>query len=184
MKNTSPNFSVPPFPETPPPLHRPRNHMMPSGHPPPPPHVGLPHGIDHPAGPAMPVDHHQHAYSHGMGRGPPNMDRVPYPHGYEGPNSPRSWNPQAPSRGNPGATAGMNGSTVEITIPHIYLIHVYGENSSNLNQIRQISGANVVVHDPKPGATEGQVIVSGSQDQIHSALCLTQGFILCGQTSP
>lgn len=94
MKNTPPNFiappHVPPFPETPPPLHRPRNHMMPSGHPPPPP----PHGIDHPAGPAMPVDHHQHAYSHGMGRGPPNMDRVPYPHGYEGSNSPRSWNPQ------------------------------------------------------------------------------------------
>ncbi|KAL5072309.1 hypothetical protein RYX36_011293 [Vicia faba] len=198
MKNTPSNFSapphVPPFPETPPPLHMPRNHMMPSGHaPPPPPHVGLPHGIDHPAGPPMPVDHHrQHAYSHGMGRGPPNMDRVPYPHGYEGPNSPRSWNTQAPNRGNPGITAGMNGnplqnlnsSTVEITIPHIYLIHVYGENSSNLNQIRQISGANVVVHDPKPGATEGQVIVSGTQDQIHSAQCLTQGFILCGQTAP
>jgi poly(rC)-binding protein 2/3/4 len=109
MRNTPPNFSapphMPPFPETSPPLHRPRNHMMPSGHPhpppphvgpPPPPHVGppmLPHGIDHPAGPPMHVDH-PHAFSHGMGRGPPNMDRVPYPHGYEGPISPRSWNPQ------------------------------------------------------------------------------------------
>lgn len=219
MKNTPPNFGapppVPPFPETPPPpLYRPRNHMLPSGHPPPLPH-GIdhpagppmppppPHGIDHPAGPPMPVDH-QHAFSHGMGRGPPNMDRVPYPRGYEGPNSPRTRNPQAVNRGNSGATAdsfnlpsrngtpGMTGnslqnpnnSPVEITIPHMYLIHVYGENNSTLNQIRQISGANVVVHDPIPGATEGLVIVSGTHDQIHSAQCLIQGFIFCGLTAP
>ncbi|XP_004507020.1 KH domain-containing protein HEN4 [Cicer arietinum] len=202
IKTPPPNFSVPPFPETPPPLFRPRNHMMSSG-PPPPPHVGPPHGIDHPPGPPIPVDH-QHAFSHGIGRGPPNMDRVPYPRGYEGPHSPRSWNSQAVNRGNPGTTAdtfnlpsrnstpGMNGnqsqnpnsSTFEITIPHMYLIHVYGENNSNLNQIQQISGANVVVHDPKPGATEGLVIVSGTQEQTHSAQCLIQGFILCGITTP
>ncbi|WJX42690.1 hypothetical protein P8452_29892 [Trifolium repens] len=197
MRNTPPNFSapphMPPFPETSPTLHRPRNHMMPSGHPhPPPPHVGppppphagppmLPHGIDHPAGPPMHVDH-PHAFSHGMGRGPPNMDRVSYPHGYEGPISPRSWNPQVVNRGNPGAH-GMNG-TVEITIPYMYIIHVYGESNSNINQIRQISGANVVIHDQKPGATEGLVIVSGTQDQIYSAQCLIHGFILCGQTAP
>lgn len=74
----------------PPPLFRPRNHLMSSGHPPPP-QVGHPH--DHSTVPPMPVDHQQHAFVHGMGRGPPNMDRVPYPRGYEGPNSPRSWNP-------------------------------------------------------------------------------------------
>lgn len=103
-----------------------------------------------------------------------------------------------------------NNSPVEITIPHMYLIHVYGENNSTLNQIRQvclnliidqfligflqcfdfefpdpqISGANVVIHDPIPGATEGLVIVSGTQDQIHSAQCLIQGFIFCGLTAP
>ncbi|XP_073225776.1 uncharacterized protein [Cicer arietinum] len=86
------------------------------------------------------------------------MDRVPYPRGYEGPHSPRSWNSQAVNRGNSGTTAdtfnlpsrnstpGMNGnqsqnpnsSTFEITIPHMYLIHVYGENNSNLNQIQQV----------------------------------------------
>nr|XP_027193515.1 uncharacterized protein LOC113788201 [Cicer arietinum] len=96
-------------------------------------------------GPPIAVDH-QHAFSHRIGRGPPNMDRVPYPRGYEGPHSPRSWNSQAVNRGNPGTTAdtfnlpsrnntpGMNGnqsqnpnsSTFEITIPHMYLIHVYG----------------------------------------------------------
>nr|KYP44361.1 KH domain-containing protein At4g18375 family [Cajanus cajan] len=204
VRTPPPNFSappphLPPFPEMPPPLFRPRNHLMSSGHPPP---VGLPHGIDHSTVPPMPVDHQQHAFVHGMGRGPPNMDRVPYPRGYEGPNSPRSWNPLAVNRGNPGVTAdtsslasrnenpGKNGNplqnpnnlTIEITIPHMYLIHVYGENNSNLTQIRQTSGANVAVHDPKPGATEGLVIVSGAPDQTHAAQCLIQAFIFCGQT--
>ncbi|KAG5016422.1 hypothetical protein JHK85_022558 [Glycine max] len=200
---TPPNFSAPPhfppFPEMPPPLFRPRNHLMSSGHPPPP-QVGHPH--DHSTVPPMPVDHQQHAFVHGMGRGPPNMDRVPYPRGYEGPNSPRSWNPLAVDRGNPGGTADTssltsrnetpvkngnplqnpNSLTIEITIPYMYLTHVYGENNSNLTQIRQTSGANVAVHDSKPGATEGLVIVSGAPDQTHAAQCLIQGFILCGQT--
>ncbi|KAL2321471.1 hypothetical protein Fmac_025850 [Flemingia macrophylla] len=205
LRTPPPNFSappphLPPFPEIPPPLFRPRNHLISSGHPPPP--VGLAHGIDHSTIPPMPVDHQQHAFVHGMGRGPPNMDRVPYPRGYEGPNSPRSWNPVAVNRGNPGGSAdtsslasrnenpGKNGNplqnpnnlTIEITIPHMYLTHVYGENNSNLTQIRQTSGANVAVHDPKPGATEGLVIVSGAPDQTHAAQCLIQAFILCGQT--
>ncbi|XP_061364085.1 KH domain-containing protein HEN4 [Gastrolobium bilobum] len=195
-----PNFSAPPhlpqFSEMPPPLYRPRNHLMSSGHPPP--QVG-PHGIDHSPIPSMPVD--QHPFTHSMGRGMPNMDRVPYPRGYEGPNSPRSWNPQAVNRGNPGGTAdnsslasrngtpGNNGnslqnpnsSTVEITIPSIYLTHVYGDNNSNLNEIRQFSGASVVVNDPKPGATEGLVIVSGAPNQIHMAQSLVHAFILIGQ---
>ncbi|KAK7389463.1 hypothetical protein VNO78_24533 [Psophocarpus tetragonolobus] len=198
---TPPNFSapphLPPFPEMPPPLFRPRNHLMSSGHPPP--QVGHPHGIDHSAVPPMPADHHQHPFVHGTGRGPPNMDRAPYPRGYEGPNSPRSWNPMAVNRGNPGGTVDTilasrnenpgknanplqnpNSLTIEITVPHMYLINVYGENNFNLNQIRQTSGANVAVHDPKPGATEGLVIVSGAPDQTHAAQCLIQAFILCG----
>ncbi|KAK7293944.1 hypothetical protein RJT34_16825 [Clitoria ternatea] len=200
MKTPPPNFNalphLPPFPEMPPPLFRPRNH---SDHPPP--QVGPPHGIDHSTTPPIPVDH-QPAFLHGMGRGPPNMDRVPYPRGYEGPNSPRSWNPLAANRGNPGGTAdtsslaprngtpGKNGNplqnpnslAIEITVPLMYLTHVYGENNSNLTQIRQTSGANVVVHDAKPGATEGLVIVSGAPDQTHAAQCLIQAFILCGLT--
>jgi len=31
-----------------------------------------------------------------------------------------------------------NNLTIEITIPHMYLTHVYGENNSNLTQIRQV----------------------------------------------
>ncbi|RDX73005.1 KH domain-containing protein HEN4, partial [Mucuna pruriens] len=200
VRTPPPNFSapphMPPFPEMPPPLFRPRNHLMSSGHPPP--QVGLPHGIDHSTVPSMPVDHQQHAFVHGLGRGPPNMDQVPYPRGCEGPNSPRSWNPMVVNKGNPGGTAdtsslasrkenpGKNGNpnslTIEITIPHMYLTHVYGENNTNLTQIRQTSGANIAVHEPKPGATEGLVIVSGAPDQTHVAQCLIQAFILCGQT--
>ncbi|KAK4267706.1 hypothetical protein QN277_024451 [Acacia crassicarpa] len=199
--NFGPPHHLPPFSEMPPPLYRPRNPPMPSGHPPqvgPPP----PHGIDHLALPSQPIDP-QHSYFHGAGRGPPTVDRIPYPRGYEGPNSPRSWNPQAVSRGNTGGTTdassvtsrnmppGRNGNplhnmtstTVEVTIPQMYLPHVHGDNNSNLIQIQQISGANVVVHDPNPGASEGLVIVSGAPDQTRAAQTLIQAFIFCGQTA-
>lgn len=49
--------------------------------------------------------------------------------------------------------------------------------------ISQISGANVVVNDPKPGATEGVVMVSGTSDQMRAAQSLIHAFILCGVTS-
>lgn len=47
----------------------------------------------------------------------------------------------------------------------------------------QISGANIVVNDPKPGATESVVIVSGTSDQMRAAQSLIHAFILCGVTS-
>lgn len=48
----------------------------------------------------------------------------------------------------------------------------------------QTSGAKVLIHDPKPGATEGVVIVYGTPEQTHAAQSLIQAFILCGQTPP
>ncbi|XP_075664057.1 KH domain-containing protein HEN4 [Castanea sativa] len=200
-----------PFPEMPPPLFRPRhNPASPGSYPSP---VGHPHGVDRSAIPSQPLDH-QPTFSHGMDRsGPSNMDRVPYPYGSERPghgptfdrpsSSPRSWNPQAVSSGNNWGTADVLGltsksgplrsgsqvpiltsTTVEITIPQTFLGHVHGENNSNLTQIQQISGAKVLIHDPKPGAMEGVVIVSGTTEQTHAAQCLIQAFILCGQTPP
>nr|XP_023918162.1 KH domain-containing protein HEN4-like [Quercus suber] len=200
-----------PFPEMPPPLFRPRhNPASPGSYPSP---VGHPHGADRSAIPSQPLDH-QSTFSHGMDRsGPSNMDRVPYPYGSERPghgptfdrpsSSPRSWNPQAVSSGNNWGTADVLGltsksgplrsgsqvpiltsTTVEITIPQTFLGHVHGENNSNLTQIQQISGAKVLIHDPKPGAVEGVVIVSGTTEQTHAAQCLIQAFILCGQTPP
>jgi poly(rC)-binding protein 2/3/4 len=76
----------------------------------------------------------------------------------------------------------MTSANVEIVIPQAYLGHVYGENCSNLNYIKQVSGANVVVHDPKAGTTEGLVVVSGTSDQAHFAQSLLHAFILCGQS--
>ncbi|KAK9281134.1 hypothetical protein L1049_004027 [Liquidambar formosana] len=200
-----------PFPEMPPPLFRPRHDPASPGHYSSP--VGFPHGVDRSAVQAQPLDH-QPAFSHGMDHiGPPNVDRVPYPYNserpgygptFDRPSSPRSWTHQAVSSGKPRGVAdfgsGMasrNGpigsgsqapdltsTTVEVVVPQIYLSYVYGENNSNLSQIRQISGAKVIVHDPRPGATEGMVVVSGSPDQTRAAQSLIQAFILSGKTPP
>ncbi|RWW50602.1 hypothetical protein BHE74_00043124 [Ensete ventricosum] len=44
----------------------------------------------------------------------------------------------------------------------------------------QISGAKVAVRDPKPGATEGYVTISGTIEQTRTAQSLLHAFILCG----
>ena len=51
-----------------------------------------------------------------------------------------------------------------------------------VNGYKQVTGANVVVHDPKAGTTEGLVVVSGTSDQAHFAQSLLHAFILCGQS--
>ncbi|KAF5749362.1 KH domain-containing protein [Tripterygium wilfordii] len=196
-----------PFPDMPPPNFRPKhNPPSPNAYPS---AVGPFHGFDHPARPPQPFDHHP-SISHADHINPLNLDRGPHPYGSERPihaptfeNSPRSWTSQGVDSGNPmGATDVSSGfaprneplesgdralistsTTVEVVIPQTLLNHVYGENNSNLGHIRQISGANVLVHDPKPGATEGVVLVSGTSDQMHAAQSLIHAFILCGQTS-
>ncbi|PPD83042.1 hypothetical protein GOBAR_DD20030 [Gossypium barbadense] len=198
---------LPPYPEMPPPLFRPRhNHVPPCPYPSP---GGPFHGIDPSVGPPQPLDH-QPPFSHGMDHmGPHNVDRGPYSYGgdrhgqgpmFDGPSSPGSWTPQAGTprgvydagpgfvarNGRPGSgnqAPVLSNTKVEIVIPQIYLSHVYGESNSNLGHIRQISGANLVIHDPKPGATEGLVVVSGTSDQLRTAQSLIQAFILCGQTA-
>ncbi|XP_062008938.1 RNA-binding KH domain-containing protein RCF3 [Rosa rugosa] len=211
MKQSYPNFGVPPymssFPEMPPPSFRPRhNSTSPGAYPSP---VGFHHGMDHSAFRSQPPDH-QSPFSHGDHSGLSHMDRVPYSYGGERPghgpaferSSPRAWTPQGVSSGNLREIGDANlglaprsgslrsgcqppqltSTTIEIMIPQAFMTHVYGENNSNLNQIRQISGANLVVHDSKPGSLETQVVVSGSPDKTHAAQSLIHGFILCGQT--
>ncbi|XP_039034509.1 KH domain-containing protein HEN4-like [Hibiscus syriacus] len=203
----NPPLYLPPFPEMPPPLFRPRhNHASPCPYPS---HCGPFHGMDASAGPPQPLEH-QPPFTHGMDHlGPSNLDRAPYPYGgdihghgpmFYRPSSPGSWTPHAAMpRGvydaGPGFVArnGRLGSgnqapiltntKVEIVIPQIYLCHVYGESNSNLGHIRQISGANVAIHDPKPGGAEGLVVVSGTWEQLRTAQSLIQAFILCGQTA-
>ncbi|KAH9667777.1 hypothetical protein KPL70_021161 [Citrus sinensis] len=212
MKRPGPNNGhsyLPPFPEMPPPPFRPRhNPASPGSYPSP---VGPFHSMDRGMGPSQPFDH-QAAFSHGMDpMVPPNSDRIPFPYGSERPGhgptfdrppSPRSWTPQGVGGGDPrgfDASSGftprnrpvesgnhaaiLTSTTIEVVIPQLYMAHVYGENNSNLSHIRQISGANVVVNDPKPGATEGVVMVSGTSDQMRAAQSLIHAFILCGVTS-
>ncbi|KAG7994885.1 hypothetical protein I3843_01G081300 [Carya illinoinensis] len=214
MNPLSPNFGAPPylprFPEMPP-FFRPRhNPASPRNYPSP---VGHSHGHDRSAIPSQPPDYPS-SFSHGTDRsGLSNMDRVPYPCGSERPghcstfdrpsSSPRPWNPQTISSGNHRGTsdvfglASKNGphrsgsqapiptsTNIEITIPETCLGHVRGENNSHLTQIQQSSGAKVLIHDLKPGATEGVVIVSGTPKQTHTAQSLIQAFIFCGQTQP
>ncbi|KAL0715375.1 hypothetical protein Bca4012_064697 [Brassica carinata] len=121
--------------------------------------------------------------------------------GFDRPPSPMSWTPQPPIDGHPGGMVPdvnhgfalrnepiggenlpMTSANVEIVVPQAYLGNVYGENCSNLNYIKQVTGANVVVHDPKTGTTEGLVVVSGTSDQAHFAQSLLHAFILCGQS--
>uniref|UniRef100_A0A1D1YD91 KH domain-containing protein At4g18375 n=1 Tax=Anthurium amnicola TaxID=1678845 RepID=A0A1D1YD91_9ARAE len=138
--------------------------------------------------------------------GPP-PDRLPYFRGsefssFDRPCSPRSW-AQMVSSGNhgdiPDSGTGLmprNGGigsggqgpvvtsmTVEVVVPYQFLRLVYGENSSNLAQIREFSGAKVTICDPKPGGTEGTVIISGTPDQAHIAQSVLHGFILSGKTA-
>ncbi|CAN1298775.1 KH domain-containing protein HEN4 [Linum perenne] len=192
------------FSDMPPPQFRP--HPSSAGHYPSP--AGPYHGGDHPPGPPHHQDH-QPGFSYGNNEhsGAPALERS-YSFGDErqghgGPPyeiSPRSWNPQPFSNGNPhgGADAGPGyavrngppnsgaqppGMPVEMVIPPNFLSHVYGENNSNLNQIIQISGANIAVQDAKTGGGEGVAVISGASDQIHIAQCLIHGFIQTGRAA-
>ncbi|XP_059640671.1 KH domain-containing protein HEN4 [Cornus florida] len=197
-----------PYPEMPPPLYRPRHdNASPPRHYPS--SVGLPRSIDRVAMPAPSFDP-QPGFSYGTERvGPTYPDRVPYPYGSERPghgplfdrqSSPRRWNSQAVGSGSHRGNADVGGglastsgpigrnqasiaasTSVEVVIPRSLLSHVYGENNGNLGQIRQISGAKVVVQDPRAGATEGLVVLSGTPDQTRAAQSLIQAFILAEQ---
>lgn len=195
---------LPPYSEMPPPMFRSRHDPGSPGHYPSP--GMLPRGVDRVPFPPQSLD--PHPFLHGMDHvGPTYFDRIPYPYGserpghgpsYDGQPSPREWAYQAGSSGNPREVAEIGGSfafssgplgsrslapksastTVEVVIPQTLLGHVYGDNNGNLNQIRQISGAEVFVRDPRPGATEGVVVVSGMPDQRHAAQSLIHAFIL------
>ncbi|GMH03867.1 hypothetical protein Nepgr_005706 [Nepenthes gracilis] len=187
------------FPELPPPLFRPRHDPHSPGHYPSP--IGFRHGFDNFS--AGQVQAHPTPFSHGMDRiGASKSDQFNNPYGpmLDRPPSPRTWIAEAVSSGNPGRISDIgsdsisgNGhlesggqpltkTTAEVVVPQALLSHVYGENNDNLTHIRQFSGANVAVHDPKPGATEGVVTLSGTPNQLRAAQSLIQAFILCGQT--
>ncbi|KAI5436123.1 KH domain-containing protein HEN4 [Lathyrus oleraceus] len=84
-------------------------------------------------------------------------------------------------RGNMFAT--VTNTTVEIIVSEHVFASVYGEDGGNLDQIRQISGANVTVYDPSVGTSGGKVVISGTPDQTFAAQSLLQAFIQTAQVS-
>lgn len=78
-------------------------------------------------------------------------------------------------------TAIVTSTTVEVVVPERLLGSIIGHSGNNLAEIRQISGAAVKLHKPRPGALGWTVEISGTPEQTHSAQSLLQAFILSGQ---
>ncbi|GAB2228312.1 hypothetical protein Droror1_Dr00010145 [Drosera rotundifolia] len=132
----------------------------------------------------------------------PNDMRPPFMHDTHGPGFPRGperpWGPQGmveggnfglpdfpggPLRRNAGFPGGsqqaiITNTTVEVIVPSAVIPAIYGEGGGCLKQIRQISDAKITINDPKPGASETIVIISGLPDQTHAAQSLIQAFVI------
>ncbi|KAL5054510.1 hypothetical protein RYX36_035192 [Vicia faba] len=77
----------------------------------------------------------------------------------------------------------VTNTTVEIMVPNNIIGRVYGENGNNLNQLRQISGAKVTIHEAHSGTSSGTTIVlSGTPDETQAAQSLLQAFIINGSS--
>ncbi|KAL6218349.1 hypothetical protein ACLB2K_011563 [Fragaria x ananassa] len=74
----------------------------------------------------------------------------------------------------------VTNTTVEIIVPENVIGSVYGENGTNLARLRQISGAKVIVHEPRPGTTDRIIVISGTPDETQAAQSLLHAFILTG----
>ncbi|CAN8251662.1 unnamed protein product [Cochlearia groenlandica] len=77
----------------------------------------------------------------------------------------------------------VTNTTVEIKVPESAMSFVYGEHGYNLEQLRQISGARVIVHEPPIGSGDRIIVISGTPDQTQAAQNLLHAFILTGETS-
>ncbi|KAK2662868.1 hypothetical protein Ddye_001442 [Dipteronia dyeriana] len=139
--------------------------------------------------------------SHSLSRHTP-MDHLGLSHSLDRPLSPRLWASQTVSgvnsrgstdvgRGFPYHKGGLElgsgsksaivtNSTVEIIVPDNVIGSVYGENGSNLTRLRQISGAKVIVHEPRLGSSDRIIVISGTPDETQAAQSLLQAFILTG----
>ncbi|KAM7263888.1 hypothetical protein ACFE04_001571 [Oxalis oulophora] len=82
-----------------------------------------------------------------------------------------------------GRTAIVTNTTVEIKVPESVIGCVYGENGNNLARLRQISGAKVIVHQPRYGSSDRIIVISGTPDETQAAQSLLQAFILTGPSS-
>lgn len=92
--------------------------------------------------------------------------------------------PQRRIAGYAGGQPVITSTTVEVIVPRSLVPSIYGQDGESLKQIRQISEAKVTITEPKPGATETVVIISGTPEQSHAAQSLIQAFVMCGTGTP
>ncbi|KAG9440006.1 hypothetical protein H6P81_020171 [Aristolochia fimbriata] len=88
------------------------------------------------------------------------------------------------SFGSGSQTAIITSTTIEVVVPRAVVPSIYGEDGGCLKQIRQISGAKITITEPRPGATETAIIISGAPDQTHAAQSLLQAFVMSETGSP
>lgn len=128
-------------------------------------------------------------------------DDLPFMHDIHRPGIPpiseRSFHPQSLIEGGPmglmdygGPQRQMSGfgggsqqavitnTTIEVVVPSSLVPSIYGEDGGCLRQIRQISDAKITITDPKPGAPETMIIISGTPEQTHAAQSLIQAFVM------
>nr|GMC57288.1 KH domain-containing protein HEN4-like [Ipomoea batatas] len=72
---------------------------------------------------------------------------------------------------------GVADTTVEIMVPGQKFGSIYGEDGTNLNRLKEISGTKVTLEDPHPGENNGKVIITGTPERIQIARSLLQAFI-------
>ncbi|XP_004290406.1 PREDICTED: poly(rC)-binding protein 3-like [Fragaria vesca subsp. vesca] len=139
--------------------------------------------------------------THGLGRHTTlsqSMDHLGLSHNLDHPSSPKPWASHmvAPrgisdtrgltnlkigsDLGSGSKSAIVTNTTVEIIVPENVIGSVYGENGTNLARLRQISGAKVIVHEPRPGTTDRIIVISGTPDESQAAQSLLHAFILTG----
>ncbi|KAM1264347.1 hypothetical protein ACFX2J_034167 [Malus domestica] len=125
-----------------------------------------------------------------------SMDHLGLSHSLDHPSPPRPWASQLAaftdvgrgltslkSRteiGSGSKSAIVTNTTIEIVVPENVIGSVYGENGTNLARLRQISGAKVIVHEPRPGTTDRIIVISGTPDETQAAQSLLHAFILTG----
>lgn len=82
-----------------------------------------------------------------------------------------------------GQAAIITSTTVEVVVPRSLVPIIHGEDGACLKQIRQFSDAKVMITEPKPGASETVIIISGTPEQTHAAQSLIQAFVMSERES-
>ncbi|EEF52201.1 KH domain-containing protein HEN4 [Ricinus communis] len=155
------------------------------------------HSFDGMGGPPPPVGFHPHddhsPFMHNIHRPgmPPHFERKPWgPQGLMEAGGPMGLpefggHPQRRISGFGGVNhpAIITSTTVEVVVPRSVVPVIYGEDGACLKQIRQISDAKITVTEPKPGAAETVIIISGTPEQTHAAQSLIQAFVMSERES-